>query len=146
MRNTFIFTVLAVMILTSFSKKEESMNYFQNSRKQEITLDSTKWWLTKIYTTDSFTEISTKKAFIRFNKADGKVSGNGSCNSFGGKLSIDGNNLSVGNIFSTKMYCDNVQSIENEFFRQLGKVTGYEIKGKTLLLFDGDNPVLEFEA
>jgi heat shock protein HslJ len=44
------------------------------------------------------------------------------------------------------MYCDDVQSIENEFFRQLGKVTGYEIKGKTLLLFDGDNPVLEFEA
>jgi hypothetical protein len=39
-----------------------------------------------------------------------------------------------------------VQSIENEFFRQLEKVTRYEIKGKKLLLFEGDNRVLEFEA
>jgi hypothetical protein len=76
MRNTFIFTVLAVMILSSFSKKQESMNNYKTPGKQEITLDSTKWWLTKIYTTDSFTEVSTKKAFVRFNKADGKISGN----------------------------------------------------------------------
>ncbi len=122
------------------------MNNYQTSGKQEITLDSTRWWLTKIYTADSFTEISTKKAFIKFNKADGKVSGNGSCNSFGGKLIINGNNLSLNNIFSTKMYCADVQSIENEFFRQLEKVTRYEIKEKILLLFEGDNRVLEFEA
>jgi heat shock protein HslJ len=146
MRNTFIFTVLAVMILTSFSKKRESMNNYQTSGKQEITLDSTKWWLTKIHTSDSFTEVSTKKAFIRFNKADEKISGNGSCNSFGGKLAVNGNKLSLNNIFSTKMYCDDVQLIENGFFRQLEKVTRYEIKGKKLLLFEGDNPVLEFEA
>jgi heat shock protein HslJ len=146
MRNTFIFTVLAVMILSSFSKKQESMNNYQTSGKQEITLDSTKWWLTKIYTTDSFTEVPTKKAFIRLNKADGKISGNGSCNSFGGKLTITGNNISLDNIFSTKMYCDDVQSIENEFFRQLEKVTRYENKGKRLLLLEGDNRVLEFEA
>jgi len=122
------------------------MNNYQTSGKQKITLDPTKWRLTKIYTADSFTEVSTKKAFIKFNKADGKISGNGSCNSFGGKLTVNGNNLSLDNIFSTKMYCDEVQSIENEFFRQLEKVTRYEIKGKILLLFEGDNRVLEFEA
>ena len=65
MRNTFIFTVLAVMILTSFSKKKESMNNYQTSGKHEITLDSNKWWLTKNYTTDSFTEVTTKKSFYQ---------------------------------------------------------------------------------
>ena len=146
MRKTFIFTVLVVIILSSFSRMPGSMNDYQNPGKKELTLDSNKWWLSKIYITDSFTQVSTKKAFISFNTADGRVSGNGSCNSFGGKLTIDGNNLSLDNIFSTKMYCNDVQSIEDKFFRKLQKVARYEIEGKKLLLFEGDKLVLEFEA
>ncbi len=38
----------------------------------------------------------------------------GSCNSFGGSLAVDGDNIVFDNIFSTKMYCDDVQSIEND--------------------------------
>lgn len=146
MQNNFIFTVLVVMILSSFSKKQVSMNNYQHRVEQEITLDSNKWWLTKIYTSDSFIQVSAKKAFVHFNTADGKINGNGSCNSFGGKVTGDGNKLSLANIFSTKMYCNEVQSIEDEFFRQLQKVTRYEIKEKKLILFNADNAVLEFEA
>ncbi len=121
------------------------MNDYQNQGKQGITLDFNKWWLSKIYTTDSFTQIVAKKAFISFKTAEGRINGNGSCNSFGGKVTVDGNNLSFGNIFSTKMYCKDVQSIEDEFFRQLQKVTRYELKEKRLLLFEGDKLLLEFE-
>ncbi|MEI9913004.1 MAG: META domain-containing protein [Bacteroidota bacterium] len=63
-----------------------------------------------------------------------------------GKLTVDGDKLRFGNIFSTKMYCDNVQSIEDDFFRELQKVTRYEIKEKKLLLFNENKLLLEFEV
>lgn len=146
MQKNFIFILLAVTILSSFSKKQMLVTDSQNQAKGEIMLDSTKWWLTRIHTTDSFTQVSGKKAFVHFNIAGEKISGNGSCNSFGGKVTVEGNKLSFGNIFSTKMLCNEVQSIEDEFFRQLQRVTTYEIKGKKLILFNADNAILEFKA
>jgi heat shock protein HslJ len=109
-------------------------------------LDSAKWTLTRIFNSDSVMQVSGTKAFIRFNSSEGRINGNGSCNSFGGKLSVDGNSLKAGNIFSTKMYCNEVQAIENEFFSQLQKVTRYALNEKKLTLFNGDAAVLEFEA
>lgn len=138
--------LLAVAILSSFSKTQAGVNNYQNRVKQEITLDSNKWRLTKIYTTDSVMLVPGTKAFFHFNIAGGKINGNGGCNSFGGKVTVDGNNLKLGNIFSTKMYCNEIQPVENEFFSQLQKVTRYEIKGKKLILFNADDAVLEFEA
>jgi heat shock protein HslJ len=145
MQKNFIFILLAVTILSSFSKKQMWVTDSQNKAKREIMLDATKWWLTSIHTTDSFEQVSGKKAFIHFKIAREKANGNGCCNSFGGKVTVDGNKLSFGNIFSTKMLCDERQSIEEEFFRQLQRVTRYEIKGKKLKLFNADDAVLEFK-
>lgn len=145
MRNTFIFSVIAILVLSSFIGKKDMMNSYQIADDAAETLDAHEWYLTTIYRADGYTQVMIKKAFINFQTVIGKISGNGSCNSFSGKLTIDGENLSFGNIFSTKMYCDDVQSIEDDFFRELGKVTRYEIKGKNLLLFNGDALLLEFE-
>jgi heat shock protein HslJ len=146
MRNNFIFMVLVATILSSFTKNQLHSNYYQSRVEQEITLDSNKWRLTKIFNTDSFMQVSDTKAFIHFDIAGGKVNGNGSCNSFGGKVLVNGHQLNFDNIFSSKMYCHEIQAIENEFFRQLQRVTRYEIKGKKLILFNTDDVVLEFEA
>jgi heat shock protein HslJ len=134
------------MILSSFNKKQLEMNDSQNQFREEITPDSIQWRLTKIYNADSFVQVSNTKGFIHFNTGDGRINGNGSCNSFGGKLTVYGNNLRFDNIFSTKMYCTDVQTIEDQFFRQLQLVTGFEIKGNRLQLLAGDILVLEFEA
>ena len=146
MRHILIFTVLAIMLLSSFNKKQVEMTDTENQFREEITLDSVQWRLKKIYNTDSFVQVSNTKAFIHFNTSDGRINGNGSCNSFGGKLTVHGNSLRLDNIFSTKMYCTDVQAIEDQFFRQLQLVTGFEIKGNKLLLLAGDTLVLEFEA
>ncbi len=146
MRNSFIFSVLVVIILSSFGKKKVALNNSLNQFRKEITLDTIKWWLAKIYTQDSLVQVPGTKAFIHFNIVGEKVNGNGSCNSFGGKVIVNGDQLSFGNFFSTKMYCNEVQPVENEFFRQLQTVTRYEIKGKNLILFNVDNAVLEFVA
>jgi len=146
MRNILVSMVLALTILSSFNKKNMAINDSQNFGNEEKMLDSAKWTLTRIFNSDSFMQLSGTKAFIRFNSSEGRINGNGSCNSFGGKLSVDGNSLKLGNIFSTKLYCNEVQAIENEFFSQLQKVTRYTIYEKKLILFNGDDSVLEFEA
>ena len=145
MRNSFILSTLAIIILSSFNKKQATMRNYQNRLNQETTLEIPKWRLTKIYNKDSFVQVSNQ-AFIHFNTSDGGINGNGSCNSFGGKLTADGNSLRFYNIFSTKMYCSDVRNIEDQFFRKLQLVNRYEIKGNRLLLCAGDVPVLEFDA
>jgi heat shock protein HslJ len=146
MRNILILPALAFTILSSFNKKTMAINDSPNHGTEEKMLDSAKWTLIRVFNNDSFMQVSGTKAFIRFNSSEGRINGNGSCNSFGGKLSVDGNSLKLANIFSTKMYCNEVQAIENEFFSQLQKVTGYTIHEKKLILFNGDDAVLEFEA
>jgi heat shock protein HslJ len=146
MRNILISMLLALTILSSFNKKTMAINDFQNYGNENKMLDSAKWRLTRIFNSDSFMQVTSSKAFIRFNAGEGRINGNGSCNSFGGKLSVDGNSLKLGNIFSTKMYCNEVPAIENEIFSQLQKVTRYTLNEKKLTLFNGDDAVLEFEA
>ena len=146
MRNILILPALAFTILSSFNNKTMAINDSPNHDNEEKILDSAKWTLTKIFNSDSFLQVSGAKAFIRFNRSEGRINGNGSCNSFGGKLSVDGNSLKLGNIFSTKMYRNEVPAIENEFFSQLQKVTRYTLNEKKLILFNGDDAVLEFEG
>lgn len=111
--------------------------------KQE--LYNTQWQLKVIYKNKEAAYIYTN-AFIRFDETQKKVSGNGSCNSFGGSVTIDDNKLQFGNLFSTKMYCEAVQGIETDFFAALGKITRYELKQNCLLMYQGDKLMLEFEV
>jgi len=108
-------------------------------------LFDTKWSLKKIYENSNEEAVNTK-AFIRFDKEKKSAGGNGSCNSFGSTATINGNEVSFKNIFSTKMYCEQVQQIENKFLGSLGKITRYEIKDKSLFLYNDKNLLLEFAA
>jgi len=108
-------------------------------------LYNTKWSLKKIHG-NSNEEMVNTKAFIRFDKEKGSAGGNGSCNSFGSSSTINGNEVSFKNVFSTKMYCEQVQQIENKFLGNLEKVTRYEIKDKSLLLYKDKELLLEFAA
>lgn len=106
-------------------------------------LYETKWLLKKIYTDASTEEVQTK-AFIKFQEANKSAGGNGSCNSFGSSITITNNNINFKGVFSTKMYCEEVQKTEDAFFKQLEKITRFEIKGNTLSLYQGEKILLEF--
>ena len=132
-------TCIAIIFLTaSCTSAKETM-------EQSIPLYNTKWSLKKVYI-DSKEETVNTKAFIRFDKEKGSAGGNGSCNSFGSTATINGNEVSFKNIFSTKMYCEQVQQIENKLLGSLEKVTRYEIKDKSLFLYRDKNLLLEFAA
>ena len=118
---------------------------FRSDTTVKVDLYNSKWQLKTIHSREGAAYIYTN-AFIRFDETQKRVSGNGSCNSFGGSVAINDNSLKIGNLFSTKMYCESVQSIEADFFAALGKVTRYEIKGNSLLMYMGDMLSLEFEV
>lgn len=127
-----------ILLITSCTSAKETM-------EQPMPLYNTKWSLKKIYTDDKEETVNTK-AFIRFDKEKGSAGGNGSCNSFGSSATINGNEVSFKNIFSTKMYCEQVQQVENSYFRKLEKVNRFEIKDKTLVLYHEKEKLLEFLA
>jgi len=133
------FTCIAIILLTaSCTSAKETM-------EQPIPLYNTKWTLKKIYDSGKEEAVNTK-AFIRFDKEKGSAGGNGSCNNFGSSATINGNEVSFKNVFSTKMYCEQVQQIEHKFLGSLEKVTRYEIKDKSLFLYKDKELLLECTA
>jgi len=106
-------------------------------------LYETKWLLKKINADGISQEVSTK-AFLKFDEQKKSAGGNGSCNSFGSSTTINGNEVTFKNIFSTKMYCEEVQKIENAYLNNLGKANRFEIKGNILVLYNDKELLLEF--
>jgi heat shock protein HslJ len=111
--------------------------------KTSTPLYNTRWSLKKIFDGNAIQVVKTK-AFIRFDKEKGSAGGNGSCNSFGSNVFINNDEVSFKNVFSTKMYCDQVQQIENRFLGSLEKVNRFEIKSDTLFLYRDRDLLLEF--
>ena len=126
-------------------QKPGNTNTTEANKESQTPLYDTKWSLKKIHEGNSVQAVETK-AFLRFNKEKNSAGGNGSCNSFGSSSTIQGNNVSFKDIFSTKMYCEDVQKTENAFLKQLRNVSRYEIKKDTLFLYSNDTVVLEFLA
>lgn len=133
---TFLSAGIFIVLAGSAMKKQDAA---------QQSLYETKWSLKKIHTEAGVEEVNTK-AFIRFDKEKNSADGNGSCNSFGSTVTISGNEVRFSNIFSTKMYCEAVQKTEDAFFKQLGNATRFEMKGKTLSIYNDKELLLEFTA
>ncbi|MBE9475206.1 MAG: META domain-containing protein, partial [Chloroflexi bacterium] len=72
---------------------------------------------------------------------DGQVNGNAGCNNYFGGYEVDGNNLSVGPLASTEMFCGNppgVMDQENAYLVALGSAASYAIEGGQLVIADSD--------
>ena len=74
-------------------------------------------------------------AVLQFNKADNKIWGNAGCNDFSGKYTQDGNALNIGQLASTKMYCDGAMKNEYAIQRVLKNVGSFDISNGTLTLY-----------
>ena len=75
-----------------------------------------------------------KKPTIIFNLKENRVSGNSSCNSYTGKLNVEGNKIDFTQpMVMTKMMCEDGQG-EQTYVNTLQKITSYTITedGKTL--------------
>jgi heat shock protein HslJ len=88
-----------------------------------------------------------KKPTVVFDTKENRVSGNNSCNSYTGKLVVDGNKIDFKQPMAvTKMMCLNGQQGEQTYMEMLQKITSYDItdNGKTLNFISGDIAMMRF--
>lgn|SRR5690606_14548846 len=105
------------------------------------------WKLTEINGQPVSGDFNKEPHFI-LKKEDNRVTGNGSCNGFGGSYTLDeeNNRISFSELFSTKMACPDM-SVEQVFMDVLSKVDNYSLNGDTLTLNKARMaPLAKFEA
>lgn len=82
---------------------------------------------------------------LQFEKKDG-FNGKAFCNSFGGKPIINADSIQFGSMFSTKMYCQDLDKAERDYLDALSKATTFEIKDKKLYLYRNGAAILVFTS
>ena len=134
-----------IILLSAISVLAFSCKASKDTLNTDTSLYNVKWSLKKIHNGDQSQAVATK-AFIRFDKEKGSAGGNGSCNGYGSNFIIQNDKVSFTNIFSTKMYCEAVQTIENKFFQGLQTANRFEVKEKSMFLYHDKQLLLEFSA
>jgi heat shock protein HslJ len=77
-----------------------------------------------------------------------RVSGKAGCNGYGGPAEIEGERITFGALFSTKMACmgNGVMEQEQRYLNMLQSVTRGEIRGDGALVLTGRDGDIEFRA
>jgi len=71
--------------------------------------------------------------------ADGHVSGSAGCNTFNGSYTVEGSNLSIGPLATTRRACpEPIMQQETAFLNALGATTVFELTAERLTLRDAD--------
>lgn len=110
-------------------------------------LEGTHWNLVSLGMADSVTAVLPDSA-ATLNFEAGQVSGNASCNSYSGEVTLgEDGTMTVGMITSTLMACADEAMMQQEadFMAALAQVTSYTLSGSQLTLQTPDG-VLNFEA
>ncbi len=114
-----------------------------------LSLEGAPWVLTSYLNAQGETVAPIEGAEPTATFADGRVSGNASCNSYGADFTVDGASLKFGLAISTMMMCqpEAVAAQEQAYMAALERVASFEIVGEALTLSDAEgNVVLSFEA
>ena len=117
----------------------------QQEKNSDSSIYDTKWVLKKIYVENELKEVNTTSIFIRFNKENNSAGGKGGCNSYGSSVTIEGDEIKFKSIFSTKMYCEQIQETENLYLGLLGQATNYALRDNELQIFVNEKTFLVFE-
>lgn len=106
-------------------------------------LDNTKWVL-NTFNDNGLVEDS--QITLEFDD-EGMLGGLASCNHYGGSYEVDGQVLSLGDLFSTEMACmgEGLMDQEAAYLQTLGKVNRYVINNFTLRLLTPEGDVLWFD-
>lgn len=110
----------------------------------EELLTKNTWILKTIYQQTDTLRVTDPVAFLHFDTTKKTAGGKGGCNSYGSQYSLDKERVNFSNSYSTKMYCKEFQHIEDKYFEALAKVNRYQVSSLGLVLYNGEQPLLEF--
>lgn len=110
-------------------------------------LQNKQWVLTYIGATKyKATTVAHSIPSIQFG-SDLRVSGSDGCNRLMGQYAIKGEHLTLGQLGSTQMLCQDRLHLTEQYASALNKVKAYQVYGKTLKLLDQyGNRVLEYKT
>jgi heat shock protein HslJ len=98
---------------------------------------STGWVLSSLVTPDGEIDVPPASAPVIIFPEDGNMTGNGGCNQLSSEFTSGEGTISIGEIATTMMYCEDVMDVEAGFTAGLAQVTRYEITGdRRLVLSD----------
>lgn len=105
-------------------------------------IDSQRWNLIEI----NGGGVESSKAFVEFVSAEKRFAGNAGCNRMFGKFEMNGNEIKLSGIGTTKIFCsaEDVMKLEGDFIKTLERTTRFEQKGETLDFYAGNNLILKF--
>lgn len=136
-----------ILSLTLFCSVLISCNSVKTANSQKVALQGA-WELN--YITGPRIAFSglypDNKPTITFNLKETTVSGRNSCNSYSGKLNVDGSKINFKEpMMVTKMFCPGEG--ENVYMNTLQKIDSYSVSedGKTLNFIMGDIVMMRFE-
>jgi len=131
-----LFTLLGLTLLAAgCSPKIAPDRYWSEKR----------WVLTEMKEVPVQLSGTRRDAYLDFNWAEKRFSGNGGCNSISGNYTLEKRDLRFGEVASTKMSCPDL-AFENTFLETLRDVDHYEMENDRLMLKDGRKVVLVFQA
>jgi len=104
-----------------------------------------RWVLTELKGVPVQLSGGRRDAYINFEAAEKRFTGNGGCNQVNGNYSLDKKNIHFGEVISTKMSCEDIQ-FENTFLSTLNSIDHYEQRGDDLLLKKKKDVLLRFTA
>ncbi len=103
------------------------------------------WLLEKISSTSIVPNEYNKVPEINVDVIDGSISGNDGCNSFRGKIEVQGKRIQFGQLLGTKMGCPK-KNIEKIITAQItGQLVSYYFKDGKLVLYLPDDSLLIFK-
>ena len=124
----FLLSLFALILFTESCNSSKEVN--ENSNKKQNTL-SGRYIITQIGNNKSI----SAKLTISFDDELNKVTGFAGCNNFFGSYTAHNNEITFGNIASSKKFCPKeINSIENLFLKALNAADTFTIKETVLSL------------
>lgn len=113
-----------------------------------LTLEGPEWRLSDHLAPDGALVRLAEDVTATASFSEGRVSGTTGCNRFSGTYRVDGSNLSLGSLATTRMACVPPRdAVERAMTAALETTAGYTVAGEALELTDAEgNTVLRFRA
>jgi heat shock protein HslJ len=117
------------------------------SSAPEFCLEGNIWTLTVFIKGDAVQSPILNTTITAYFEA-GEITGNAGCNGYFGPYTVDGNEITIGALGSTRMTCEpeGVMQQEYQYLEMLDKVTTYAIEGNQLTLSTDDGSDLVYNA
>lgn len=144
MRSKSVLFLIAILVIscatTSMAQRDRDLSTGQ------AVLAGTQWRLVSMGRIGSDANLVSGSSVTMNFGNDGRVSGSGGCNSYGGNFRVQGDRITFNQVFSTKRACLNSEGNrqESQFFLALESANRFRLSGNQLSVYYDNRSVLEF--